>query len=145
MHAYTIRSSTPCPMGKHNSCMPTEKKTAEAVLAGQRIRSVCRVLGITQKDLSDRSKIGYSRLGNYMQGSRELPIREAKRIEHATGVPAAYLLGVVDEDDMELLRAPRAARQAALQMIRTLGGVPPEIERAAPFVKTGDKAARRSA
>lgn len=120
MAHYTNRSSTWITVSRHNSCMPKEKKTDEALLAGQRIRSVCRGLGIDRKELAQRTKIGYSTLGNYEQGLRELPIREAKRIEKATGVPAAYLMGLIDEDDMQLLRAPRAAREAALQMIKSV-------------------------
>lgn len=145
MPIYTIRSSTALALHVHNSCVATEKKTDEAVLAGERIRSVCRALGIDRKELARRTKIGYSTLGNYEQGLRELGIHEAKRIEKATGAPAAYLMGLIDEEDMELLRAPRAVRQAALQMIRTLaaGAAPDGPSR--PFLPPKEPPARRRA
>lgn len=150
MLIYTIRSSTAQAMPVHNSCVASEKKTPEGILAGQRIRSVCRVLGLDRKELAKRTKIGYSTLGNYEQGIRELGISEAKRIEKATGAPAAYLMGLIDEDDMELLQAPLAARQAALQMIRSLSAraptpVSPAPGPGAPFPQPREHPARRRA
>ena len=145
---YTICSSTWPISAVHKSCVTTEKKTEEGVLAGQRIKSVCRALGIDRKELAKRTKIGYSTLGNYEQGIRELGINEAKRIEKATGAPAAYLMGLIDEEDMELLQAPRTVRQAALQMIRTLraGTAPPPAPAPGrPFPPAREPTARRRA
>jgi transcriptional regulator with XRE-family HTH domain len=96
----------------------TGKKTPEAILSGQRIREVCRAAGIDLKELARRSRIGYSTLSNYRQGLREVPIRAAQRIQKVTGVPAAYVLGVISESDMELLEAPPGVRAALLEAIR---------------------------
>lgn len=116
----TKRSVTLAPQHEHTSCMASGKKTAESVLAGQRVKDACRKAGIDRTELSKRTGIEYSTLGNYEQGTRELPIRAALAIERATDVPAAYIMGLVDEDDMELLRAPRAARKALLEAVSSL-------------------------
>jgi transcriptional regulator with XRE-family HTH domain len=98
----------------------TGKKTPEALLCGERIRAARESAGIDRNELARRTKIGYSALGNYEQGLRELSIRAAKRIAKATGVPAAYLMGLIEEPDMELLQAPEGVRASFLQTLRSV-------------------------
>lgn len=105
---------------QHTLCMANGKKTPEATLAGVRIKEARRHAKIDRRELERRTRIQYSTLGNYEQGLRELPIREAKLIEKATGIPAAYLLGVVDEADMELLRAPREFRVGLFHALKAM-------------------------
>jgi transcriptional regulator with XRE-family HTH domain len=103
-------------MGKRDA---GQKVTDEGRVVAERIRRALQLARdgpITQAELARRTELPYSRLGHYAQGTRRLPIREAKLIGAATGIPAAFLMGLVDEPDMELLRLPRAARLAMLQM-----------------------------
>jgi transcriptional regulator with XRE-family HTH domain len=94
------------------------KKTAEAVLCGQRMREARG--DRSQSEFAKLLGILPSTLGNYEQGLRKLPIRLAVRAQQATGVPAAYLMGLVDEADRDLLMAPNGARAALLSAIRQL-------------------------
>ena len=96
-----------------------QKITDEGRLIAERIRRAMQLARdgpLTQAQLARRAQIPNSRLGHYTQGTRRLPVREAKRLEAATGIPAAFLMGLVDEPDMRLLQLPRVARIAMLQM-----------------------------
>jgi transcriptional regulator with XRE-family HTH domain len=94
------------------------KKTPEAVLCGERLKEARAAL--SQSELARRLKILPSTLGNYEQGLRKLPIRLAKAVQKETGVPAAYVMGLIDEADRDLLMAPDGARLALLQAIRQM-------------------------
>lgn len=108
------------------------KKTVEGVLCGQRIAEARKGAPggpMNLNELAARTKIGASTLGNYEQGTRKLPIRAAKAVQKATGYPAAYLMGLVDEGDRDLLMASPEARKSLLEAIRQLA--------AGPFRRTG--------
>lgn len=101
----------------------TQKVTLEGRQVGDRIRRAMKLAKggeIIQAELARRTGIRSSTLGNYIQGTRRLPIREARRIEHAIGVPAAFILTVLDEADIPLLTAPKGAREAMLKLLETL-------------------------
>lgn len=102
---------------EHNSCVGEIKKT-DAVEAGKRIR-LARELAdhMSRDELAALAKIGLSRLGNYEQGLRTLPIPVARQIELATGVPAAFLMGLIDEEEMRLLKAHRSLRRGPVALI----------------------------
>lgn len=100
--------------------MALEKKTTEAVLAGDRVKECLRKLGRDRNWLATETGLSYSRLGNYEQGIRELGIREAKLIQEVTGWPAAYLMGLADKTDMALLMAPRETRENFARLLPTL-------------------------
>jgi transcriptional regulator with XRE-family HTH domain len=97
-----------------------QKKTPEAVRAGQRILAVLKLVGITRRELANKTGLDYQRIGNYVQGTRELPIAGAQAIEAATKVPAAYVMGLIDDGDRELLSLPEATRRAFLEAVHTL-------------------------
>jgi len=90
------------------------------MLAGERLKRALGIAGIDRKELSRRTKVLYSTLGNYEHGTRKLPIRIARKIEAATKVPSAYLMGLIDEMDMEILMMPREAREGFLKTIKAM-------------------------
>src|SRR5579871_1324338 len=117
MKVDTNRSMTGWPNPLHTSCMAKRGKgpadppkttdppkiTEEARLAGERLRHALRIVAISRSELSRRLNMAHpSTVGNYTRGIRTLPIDVAKRIDAVTGIPAAYLMGLVDETDMEL-------------------------------------------
>lgn len=115
---HTIRSwqgRLPFP---HNLCVAKGKKTPENLISGQRLREARG--DRSQSEFAKLLGISPSRLGNYEQGTRKLPIRLAARAQQAIGIPAAYLIGLVDEADRELLMAPSGVRAALLSAIRQL-------------------------
>lgn len=115
---HTIRSwqgRLPFP---HNSCVAKGKKTDEALFSGQRVKEARG--DRSQAEFARQLRITPSALGNYEQGTRKLPQRVAKAIQRETSIPAAYLLGLITEDDRDLLMAPEATRRAFLQTIRSL-------------------------
>jgi len=102
---------------------------------------------LNQTQLAALSKIGNSTLGMYIQGKRKLPIWVARRLENAMGVPAAFLMGLIDEEDIELLRLPRAARTALLQLhasVSTAANKSPPAP-SAPFEANQPHGVRRNA
>lgn len=104
-----------------------QKVTVEAKLSGDRIRIGMRLAKdgpINQAELSRRTGIGSSTLGQWIQGKRHLPIHAARRIEGAIGVPAAFLMGLIDEQEMELLRLPQKTRAALLALLASMGDDP---------------------
>ena len=119
----TICSSSGVAPVRHNSCVAKDKVTPEGRLAGERIKRAMAIATggpFNQTQFADLVKIPYSRLGNYIQGTRRLPIHEAKKIERSVGIPAAYLMGLVDDDDMQLLRAPKSTRAAVIRMLNEI-------------------------
>ena len=93
----------------------SSKTTPEGALSGARLRQYQG--GRTQQHYADVLGLSSSRLGNYLQGTRELGIREAKQIEVALGVPAAYFLGVIDEADRDLLMVADEKKRAFLALV----------------------------
>ena len=87
----------------HTRAMPTghDQKTAFAVRAGARLRSVRTERGWTQRELSERTggKLSSSRIANYEQGLRELGIQEAEILGKALHVQPGYLMGVTSLKD----------------------------------------------
>lgn len=121
----TNRSVTGTYEGLHNSWVTQPKKTREALLSGQRLRKARERMGLSRDALGKIVKLGGSTIGNWEQGLRQLGPGEALKLSGALHVPAAYLMGVVDEDDMELLQAPKNMRQALLATLRAASGQPP--------------------
>ena len=105
------------------------KKTAEALLAGERIRCAREAKGLSQDDLSALTggALGGRRIGNWEQGTREVGIKEAKILAAVLGQPAAYLMGLVDEMDCAILTLPLEAKRGLLAatsaVLGTAGGV----------------------
>lgn len=105
---------------RHTSCVASSsskasKVTTEGVLSAQRLKEYQR--GLTQQQYADLLGLSTSRLGNYLQGTRELGIREAKQIGDALNVPAAYFLGVIDAVDRDILMAPLDKKKMILALI----------------------------
>jgi transcriptional regulator with XRE-family HTH domain len=100
------------------------KKTQEGVLAGERIRAARVAKGWSQDDLADATngKLGGRRIGNWEQGTREVGIQEGKILQDALGEPAAYLMGLIDEVDRELLALSSEAKKALLATARAMRG-----------------------
>jgi transcriptional regulator with XRE-family HTH domain len=117
---HTIRSWQARLPFPHNLCVEKGKKTPEAVLCGARVREARTRAQLSQSELARKLKMLPSTLGNYEQGLRKLPIRVAKGIQRETGVPAAYVMALIDEADRDLLMAPGEARLALLAAIRSL-------------------------
>lgn len=97
--------------------------------------------GWTQVELASEAGLLNSRVGNYIQGLRELPIREAKALGAALNVPAAYLFGVVDEIDRDVLAAPLEKKKHFLAL---LGGDTPHKPDAGPATEEAQRPAPRS-
>lgn len=102
---------------------PASKKTDAGLRAGQRLRDARVALCISLAELSNRigKKLSGSRIGNYEQGIRELGIQEAEWLAPALHQPAAYLIGLVDELERDLLRLPRSTKHALLATAVSLG------------------------
>lgn len=115
---HTIRSWQARLPFQHNLCVAKGKKTAEALLSGQRVKEARG--DRSQADFARNLRITPSALGNYEQGLRKLPQAVAKGIQRETSIPAAYLLGLISEEDRDLLMAPSGVRTAFLQAIRQL-------------------------
>lgn len=98
------------------------KKTSEGVLAGQRIRAAREAKNLSQDALSAATggKLGGRRIGNWEQGTREVGILEARILATALEEPAAYLMGLVDDVDRELLKLPLEVKKHLLQAVRGL-------------------------
>lgn len=136
MDADTNRSMTGGTPSRHNLCVAQTKKTDEGILAGERIRRAYELTGLDRIQLSAKSKILYSTIGNYENGSRRLPIRHAKMMAAVFRLPAAFLMGLIDEEDMEILRAPKKARDGFLATLRAFSGgnaSTPAEPRSSPF------------
>jgi transcriptional regulator with XRE-family HTH domain len=83
-------------------------KSKEAQAAGARIRSSRIGKGWSRRELAEATQsLSISRIGNYEQGLREVGIQEARILEKVMDVPAAYLLGVVSEEEAAILSALR--------------------------------------
>jgi transcriptional regulator with XRE-family HTH domain len=93
------------------------KKTDEALRCGQRIRVAMESKGWTQAELARQSGLQPSRVGNYLQGLRELGIRESLSLAHVLKVPAAYLLGVVDDLDRDVLMTTAEQKHGFLALL----------------------------
>jgi transcriptional regulator with XRE-family HTH domain len=101
------------------------KKTAEAIRAGGRIRDARDKLGLSLDRLESLmgGKLSASRIGNYEQGLREVGIAEAKILSPVLQQPAAYLMGLVDEDDRDLLMLAAAVKRGLLDAFRSTQGM----------------------
>lgn len=113
------------------------KITDEAKLSGDRLQAAIEGIGLSQTEFAKEFGMLQSTISNYVQGIRHLPVRAAKRFEKRLKTPAAYLMGVVDELDMELLKLPKEVRAAMLRMHATsVGREPSDPEsQASPFPK----------
>lgn len=126
---HTIRSWQARLPFPHNLCVAAGKKTDEALLSGQRVKEARG--DRSQSAFAHQLRITPSALGNYEQGLRKLPQSVAKAIQRETGIPAAYLLGLISEADRDLLMAPPGVRGAFLQAIRQL-----QPDTVVPFERT---------
>lgn len=130
-----------------------EKVTAEGKLAGDRIKHAMKIAPngpYTQASLARLTGIGSSTLGQYIQGKRKLQIWVAKRLQDKIRIPAAYLMGLIDETDMELLMAPAPVRKAWLEVLRSMAPKPTGVTASipsedGPFVTGVTDGARRRA
>lgn len=146
----TIRSVTWLGPRLHTLCMSQSKKTQDATLAGERIKRAYEITGWDRAKLAEKSEILYSTIGNYEQGTRMLPVWQARRMGDLMGIPPAFLVGLVDEDDMELLRASADVRRGFLSVIRgvsdTKASAPPAARTpflsAVPLPRRGTKRRR---
>ena len=73
--------------------------------------------GWSQAELARRAGLGASTLGNYIQGTRELGIRESLALSRVLAVPAAYLLGVVDDLERDVLMTTAEQQQGFLALL----------------------------
>lgn len=71
-------------------------KTKRTKQIGARIRKARHDAGLSLSGVSERTGglLSKSRLSNYEQGLRRVGLEEAELIASATGVSAAYLLGI---------------------------------------------------
>jgi len=94
---------------------------------GRRLRDKRNSKGMSLKALSDASGGLYSasRLGNYEQGTRELPVKCAQTMAVTLNCSASYLLCIIDKDltrEQEelfkaILEAPEALQDGALRLL----------------------------
>lgn len=107
MSSYTIRSLWRAGNVAHNLCMSNEKKTAESIEAGNRIRETRKSLGLSVPALSKRlgGLLSTSRIGNYEQGSRKLDIPTARLLGRALEAHPAYLMGLLTAEEHRFLKA----------------------------------------
>lgn len=119
-----------------------EKKTASAILCGTRIARAMEASGLSQADTAGLAGMPSSRLGNYIQGSRKLPLREARALATVLKSHAAYLMGVVDELDRDVLLAPQDKKQSFLALLNTSAPRPPEPK--APAMQEAPRPITRS-
>lgn len=93
-----------------------QPKTQEAVRAGNILRMTREALGLSRQELSDRTGgvLGPSRIGNYEQGLRELGIMEAELLARVLGTKAAYLMGLITDQEHQLLKLPHEVHSAML-------------------------------
>lgn len=110
-------------MGRKNTSKLQEKtesskKTAEALRSGARLRAARNALHHSRDVIAELTggKISASRLGNYEQGLRELGIAEAEILAPVLHEPAAYLMGLIDEKQRDLLKLPKEAREALMTL-----------------------------
>jgi len=87
--------------------MSKAKKTAEALAAGERVRSVRKAKGLSLAALSNLTGgvLSGSRIGNYEQGTRELDIAAARLIGRVTGAHPAYLMALLSDEEHRFLQA----------------------------------------
>lgn len=92
-----------------------------AVIAGRRVAAVRKAKKWTLANLSDATNgdLTPSRISNYELGTRELGIREAILLANALKAPAAYLMGLCDDIDRELLQLPAETKLALLAVFKT--------------------------
>lgn len=106
-----------------NAANEGSKKTAEAVNAGRRIRKARTDHDLSLDQLAEKTggRLSASRIGNYEQGLRELGIAEAQILADALDEPAAYLMGLISDQERDLLRLPAETRAGFLLAARGLG------------------------
>lgn len=90
---------------------------------------------MTQEQLSvlTGKKLSASRIANYEQGTREVGIDAAKILGESLGVPACYLMGLVDEIDRQLLEYDAAIKAKIIETMKV--AYRPLEERLAESVK----------
>lgn len=95
-------------------------KSEAALRAGARIRAAREARNLSVKNLSQATDgvLTPSRISNYEQGLRELPIDAAEKLARALETPAAYLMGLIDETDKELLSFPIEVRATTLSQLK---------------------------
>lgn len=131
-----------CVVPDENSKMrDREKKNPWAVLQGERLASVRKEAGLTQRALSKLTgeKLGETRIANYEQGIREIGAYEAEVLGGALNVNSCYLIGLIDKADAELLSLVRKTRlrQVVVAWQDANGEGRSWIEHAARFVNAG--------
>lgn len=125
------RHAQSVPKKKGKSLPDAEKKqkvTPEGLLAGQRIVAARNAKGWSQDRLHQEAitrigpgKLGARQVGNWEQGTRQPGIRESKYLAEVLDEPAAFLLGLVDETDRQLLKLDLALKEA---LLKTIAAVP---------------------
>jgi transcriptional regulator with XRE-family HTH domain len=112
----------------HNLCMAQYRFTRVthrnpyAVIAGRRIRASREALDMTQEQLAKATggKLSATRIANYEQGTRELNIQPAIILGEALRQPPAYIIGLIDDLDRDILLFPAEAKMG---LIRTLSAM----------------------
>lgn len=99
----------------------TSTRNQYAVQAGRRIKLARDQLQMTQATLSEATggTLAEKRIANWEQGTREPGIREAIILGKALKQPPAFLLGLVDEIDRDMLTLPVETKVALLSALRT--------------------------
>lgn len=64
------------------------------VLFGNRLRSLRKIVGITQKQLADETELSVSFIGLLERGERKPSVETVFAICQALGAPADHLLGL---------------------------------------------------
>ena len=82
-------------------------------------QSLVRDRGISLKEISEATGIGYSTLGNYNQGSRSPNAKNAQILSEYFGVSIPYLLGL---DDNPVLVNPGSAKEIFKGFAKVLQG-----------------------
>ena len=109
----------------HNLCVNALDSDTDFIgrEQGRRIAACRELRGWKQEDLAkatgwvpekpDRLQPGTlspSRIGNYEQGERRLPVEAAQILERVFARPAAYFMAVLDENEAELVSTLRRQR-----------------------------------
>jgi transcriptional regulator with XRE-family HTH domain len=81
-------------------CAIVDQKEGDGVTTGEKIRSVRKERGLTQKALGDLLNVTQATVGQYETNSNPPKIETLQRIADALGVPVAYLIGSPMREDV---------------------------------------------
>lgn len=89
---------------------------------GKKIKAARKNLGMTQKELANRTGYTESGISRIEKGEIDLPVSKIKSLSQTLRVPVDYLIGdylvEVESDPAELLRSlPKKQQQEILNMI----------------------------